>query len=40
MRHHTSRVLLRTLQAWADVTAENKVARWHRERQAREHNNT
>ena len=39
-RHYESRLNSKVLEEWADVAASEKVARWHRERQAREHNVT
>ena len=39
-RHYESRLKSKVLQEWADITASQKVTRWHRERQAREHNVT
>ena len=37
-RHYESRLKSKVLQEWADTAASEKVARWHRERQAKEHN--
>ena len=37
-RFHTRSTQLRVLRAWADWAAEEKVAGWHKERLAKEHN--
>ena len=39
-RHYERRLKSKVLEEWADVAASEKVAQWHRERQAREHNVT
>ena len=37
-RFFTGRLMARVFTAWRDHTEEEKVAMWHKERKAREHN--
>ena len=37
-RMHQRKVKLRVFQAWADHAADERVAMWHKEQKAKEHN--
>ena len=37
-RHHDRVLLTRVIRVWADFAADEKIAQWHRERVAKEHN--